>query len=233
MGNNSIKENILADIKSGKEKMRSKYIFYLISVFWIISSVILLVSLMFLISFLIFSGQKSELNLLWQFGISGFINLILSLPWLIISGCILVFLLLHQLLRDKSILYKRPIIYTLLILLFFIIGSGTIMAKTSMHENIINLAQEKNFPEVSKIYQKYIYRKARGIYVGRISQVGEGEIVVRDNKGHKTTVNLNKESKNELKNNDTVIIFGKNQRGKVRAIKIKQIGNKLDKNERK
>lgn len=226
MDKDLIKENILSRIENGKDKIISKNNFYLIKVIWIIFAIILISFLVFLISFVIFSSQQSQLDLLLQFGISGFLNFLLSLPWLLIVITILVLLLLHGFLRGKIRLYKKPALYTFLVILFLIIGGGTILAKTSIHQEIIKLAEDKNLVTVSDTYHKYNHRKARGLYAGKISEIKEENIVIKDQKGKKIIVDINKKSNTKIKAEDSILIFGKDQHGKIKAIKIKQIEEK-------
>src|SRR5205823_1531144 len=84
MQNNITQKNILDKIKEGKIKMKPRAYFIARTVFFALGVIILLLFLIYLASFIVFSLRVSGLVFLPGFGFSGVRILFGSLPWLLI-----------------------------------------------------------------------------------------------------------------------------------------------------
>jgi len=126
-----IKEKIDNLISQKEIKMKSKSLFVLkkISIFSIIISTSLLA--FFLLSFISF---KLRINGLWMFSKLGIGKFLYHLPWgmiLVVTGLIIIVELFI-----KRFSYKKPLIYSLVIVLIMVFMGGFIIDRAGIHDRM-------------------------------------------------------------------------------------------------
>jgi len=152
-----IKEKIDNLISQKEIKMKSKNFFILkkISIF----SIIIVTSLLafFLSSFI---GFKLRINGLWMFSKLGIGRFLYHLPWdmiLIVTGLIIIVELFI-----KRFSYKKPLIYSLMIVLIIVFMGGFIIDRAGIHDRM----QEKGI---------YRYGIQNNVYKGVIKNYQDNE----------------------------------------------------------
>lgn len=228
---NSIKERILEKIKQGKVKMRPK-IYFVFKTILIIFGIFLFLGLsLFLLSFIHFHLRISGLWYLPRFGLGGLAIYFKSLPWLLILVFIVLILLLEVLSRKFSIVWKKPLLYSFLAIFAILIIGTFILDKTSVHPRLLFETQRGKIPPLAPLYREIGLPEFRDFHRGIVERVGEKEFLLKKVDGKELKVSFPKEIKFplelEIKEGDSVVIMGKKEDSKIKAIKIRKVEDRF------
>jgi len=127
---------IIEKIKTKHIKMKPRWHFALKSVFLIALSLISLFLLLFITSFMFRSGLLTPLR--------GF-------AWMLLLFSVLFIALLEYLIKRYAISYRRPVIYSLLIIISLIFVFGIICNKTCFHDRI----EKRRLPGIERFYKEF------------------------------------------------------------------------------
>lgn len=131
-----IEEKVMADITSGRVKLRSKYI-YLAEKLGLGSAFIFTAILAVLFVSLILFYLKSSDNLFYlSFGSRGIFAFLESFPYLLVAGLIGLVLVAGFIMKKSDVSYKKPFGYLALVLTAFIVLFGVMLAFTNIAERI-------------------------------------------------------------------------------------------------
>ncbi|MFA6547869.1 MAG: hypothetical protein WCT11_02910 [Candidatus Magasanikbacteria bacterium] len=177
---NQIEKKVMAEIKSGRVQLRSKYIF-LAEKLGLRSALVLTVLLAVLFFNLVLFYLKASDNLAYlSFGNSGVFAFLESFPYLLVVSLIVLGLLAGFIIKKIDFNYKKPFGYLAVGLVGFIIVGGIILAYTNVAENI-----EKDTFESRPggfLFKPFLAHgleaRNRGI-VGRIVEFGDGYITIQ------------------------------------------------------
>ena len=132
---NSIKSKILREIKSGDLKMKPKIVFIFKIVSLIIVASLLVLFLIFLISFGFYANK---------------------LPWGLLVIILILFTLVEILIYKFKFGYHRPIMYSLALILLIIILAGFVVHTTPLHDKVSCFCNKNQVPIIGDLYEKYI-----------------------------------------------------------------------------
>lgn len=173
---NSIKDRILNEIKKGDIKMHPKFHFLLRLIILTTIIVLLILVIVFLISFIVFSSENNGARFLLGSGFSGVMSLMHSLPWIIILIVLIVILLIEGLVKKFKFAYRRPLIYSLLIILIIGLACGLLMHHESFHRTVSCLLND-SFLSGSRL------SVPSNVHEGRVYRINENEIEIMDLNG--------------------------------------------------
>ncbi len=140
-----IKDNILKAIEAGKVSMRPRWHFVLQAALLLIGTVLAVLALVYLVSFIFYiSGQRHGLG-----------ELLSSLPWLLLLLAAVFIVILEILVRKYSFAYRKPMLYTVFLILALVIVSGFLIARTSFHRNLFDRAHRGELPFGGPFYRHY------------------------------------------------------------------------------
>lgn len=122
---------IIEKLKQGEFKMRPKWHFVLRVVLVAILIILFLLSALFLFSLILFPSGP--------------------FPWPLLILVIIFIALLEYFLQEFKIVYRRPIIYSFLIILCLLIISGLFLNKVHFHQRI----EKKKLPGIERFYRKF------------------------------------------------------------------------------
>lgn len=148
----NLKEQILVKIKSGQIKVKPKFYFVLRALLLISGLVAAGLLLLYLISFVFFILRA---NGLWQasaFGLRGWGLLFSSLPWLLLVVIGFFVLVMEILVKHFSFAYRRPVLYSVVVIVAFLGLTGFVLAQTSLHQNLWEQAEAENLPLAGPLY---------------------------------------------------------------------------------
>lgn len=130
----TIEEKIMKDIECGKVKLRSRYIFLAEKLG--VGSVVVLSLLLGALAFCLFLFYlRATDNLLYlSFGKVGIFAFLESFPYLLVIGFILLVFAAAMMLRLTDISYRKPFIYTGVVLVGIVIALGGILTYTNIAE---------------------------------------------------------------------------------------------------
>ncbi len=235
--NNNQQENYIGDkvlnkIKSGEIKMKPKIHFILRAVLLILSTLILALFIICLVSFIIFSLRSSGILFLPKFGFPGIRIFFSSLPWLLILIAVILIILLEIFTKRFTFVYRRPILYSLLAIIFIVILGSFIINKTPFHSNLFWRAQEGRLPAIGKLYRGYGAPKIGNVHYGIVSEVTDDGFKIETLRGEALIVIVSSETrfplKTDIKKDDVIVVLGKRNNDTVQAIGIRKVEKDLN-----
>jgi len=124
--------NIIEELKNQGIKMKPKWYFVLKGFLWTILIIISLVLAIFFLSLVLFSCCR-------------------PFPWFLLLLLIVSVAVAEYLFNELGIVYRKPIIYSLLVIVVMMFIAGMFLNRIHFHESI----QRKNIPGMQKIYKRY------------------------------------------------------------------------------
>lgn len=178
--NQQIESQVMAKIKSGQVKLRSKYIF-LAEKLGLGSAFILSVLLAVLFFSLVLFYLRASDNLFYlSFGSIGLFAFLESFPYLLVITLIVFILVAGLIIKKSDVSYQKPFGYLALGLVAFILVAGIGLAWTNIAETLQRGSM--NFPPMARMFSPLGGGEAhagnRGV-AGRITEVGNGYILVQ------------------------------------------------------
>ncbi|MCX6729920.1 MAG: hypothetical protein NT058_00240 [Candidatus Portnoybacteria bacterium] len=202
---NSIKDRILNEIKKGDIKMHPKFTYALKAIFVILAVLILIAIMIFLMSFIVFSLENNGAQFLVGSGIGGVLFLMHSLPWVLILIILIAILLIESLIKRFKFAYRRPLIYSLLVVLVAGVACGLLMHHESFHRGISCLINDAFYEEKENINLPNTYK-------GKILESDENFIRIEEINGKVIEAIFPTESfgfeEREIERGDRIIFIG-------------------------
>jgi len=228
---NNIIDKVLAKIKKGDVKMKPKVYFVLKTILTIGGVFIIGAFALFLISFISFHLRASGVGYLPNFGFLGFGAYLRLLPWFLIIASVLLIILLEILAKHFAFVYRRPIFYSLLIIILIALVGGLVIDKTPFHSSLFLQARQGELPFAGPIYRDFGMPELRDVHRGVVSETTEIGFIMETSQGNELTVVINSETrvmfKAEIKREDTVVVFGKEEGGVINAIGVSTVDDNL------
>lgn len=231
---NNFEENIMNQIRSGKVKLRSRYLFLVEKVGTVGGFIFSLFFSIFLINLVLYYLKATGSLEYLSFGSSGVLAFLESFPSiLLILGIIFTFATGYFMAKN-DISYKQPFVYMVFGLIVLIIFSSSVLASTGFNEKLEEVSQAENAASsvLRPFFNREIDSRDFGI-IGRIIKIEKESIVLRT---INDTVLLvpDKVKKNAVEDfsklnaeyGDFVTAVGKMIEGEFKVLNIK----KIDKN---
>ncbi len=186
----NLENKILTDIKSGRLKLRSRYIF-LVEKFSLGSIFILsLILIVFFLNLVLFYIRATGNLEYLSFGIDGLSAFLESFPYLLVISLIIFILIIGYFIKKNNLVYKLPFKYTALILLFIIILGSSALAYTDIANSLEQhvYKSEENIPFLKSFFNCSHHANNRGV-MGIIQEVKPDELYIKTPHGF-LTINL-------------------------------------------
>jgi hypothetical protein len=229
---NSISDKVLNKIKSGEIKMKPKIYFILRAVLLILSALVLALLIICLVSFIIFSLRSSGILFLPKFGFPGIRIFLSSLPWLFILIAITLIILLEIFTKRFTFVYRWPIIYSLLAIIFIVMLGSFVIDKTPFHSNLFWRAQEGRLPAIGKLYHGYGVPRIGNVHYGVVSEVIDGGFKIETLRGEELIVMVSSKTrfllKTDIKKDDAIVVLGERNNNTVQAIDIRKVEKNIN-----
>lgn len=232
MDNKSRKENILEKIAKKETKMKSRHYFTLKSLTYLLALALFFIFIVFISSFILFKIHFTGLWHLPSFGWKGFGSFFVFFPWLLVLLVLLLIVVLEIAAKKFSLVYKRPLMYSLLGILVFVSAFAFIVSKTPMHPLLFQGARQGKFLVVNPLYQDPFLKKPGNTFIGKVIDITGKGIEVEDEKGKEFKVIVSPKTiiffEDDLRKGDLVLIMGKRQGSSIEAIGIKEIEDEFN-----
>lgn len=187
----NIKNIVLDKIKHGDVKKIPKFIFSLKGVLLLLAIIIIFAFLLFLISFILFALQVSELWYLPAFGFQGIELLLSNFPWLLVSMVIFFIIILEILVSRYSFAYRRPLLYSALLVIIIVVAISFIVRETAVHEKIYI----QSGGPIKSFYDRYAKPNAAEFHPGTALEVNDKGLTLELSDKSTIFVNITKETK--------------------------------------
>jgi len=207
--------------KAKKLGMKPKSHFILKTVFFGLSIVAFFMLTLFLISFI---GFVLRINSFWylpRFGLQGMGIFFGGLPWILIFVSLALIMLLYFFSKRFSFVYKKPVIYSLIIIITLVLLFGFTISKTGLHGGLFDQAEKGRLPIMGVFYKNYAQRGLKEISKGTVLDIQGNIVSLKDITGKEYEVIIASSTKGfDFKVGDRILIFGKQYDGTIWAKKI-------------
>ncbi len=222
---NLITDEVLQKIKDGKLKMLPRSYFILKAILSVFAILIIFGFSIFLASFIHFTLHANGAWFLPDFGWQGFAFFLITLPWALIL-LPLVFIILLEFFA-KKFSYRRPVIYTILVIIILIAASSFAVTKLPIHNNLFKSAENDRLPFLGMLYKNYRKPPCCNAFIGSISSTTDTGFIIEGEPNE--TLNVLTSSQTifphgkDLETDDTILVIGERQGNNIKALGIRPI----------
>ena len=198
---------ILDKIKKGKIRMRPKSYFIFKTILYVLGFVFSFLFSIFLISFIIFSLRASGAWYFPSFGFRGLGLFFVSFPWLLLLLGIIFLVVLEVFAKRFSLVYKKPLLYSVLGILIIVLLISIFIARTSMH---------------TKIFKDKIFMKMPdNAFIGSVLNINDHGYEIKTKKGDILQVI----TEIPFEKGDWIMIIGEKDDSVIKAFKVRKIND--------
>lgn len=209
---NSISQNVLEQIHSGKIKQTSRaYFMFRLGLF--VMAVIVLALLVIYIASLVFFGLRSSGA--WfapGFGMSATRSALLVVPWVLVGCVAIAVVLLELLVKHFGFAYRRPAVYSVAGIVALILIAGYTLALTPLHRSLYRQAHGPKPPFWSAMYRGFDAGPGQPLHAGFVNALEEQGFLLNAREGVDFRVHMSPETRlpveHELREGDFVLVFG-------------------------
>jgi len=224
---NSISDKIIDKIKSGDIKMKPRISFILKITLMSLGAFFLFFFIIYLVSFIIFSLRASGVLFMPRFGFRGIGIFLGSLPWFLILIVVILIVMLEIFSKRFVSVYRRPIIYSLLIIIVLALAIGFLIEKTPFHPSLFLNARDRKLPVMGQFYRNFGAPSIHNVHRGVVSEIMDSGFKIETPREETLTIIIVSETRifsdGEIERGDEIVIFGERSDGTVKAVEIRQI----------
>lgn len=216
-----LEESILESIKAGRLTMRPQWYFALRTSLLALGALLLFITLLYFVSFIVFYLRETGALYAPQFPGTGIMTILRALPWIFVAISALFIIVLQVLVRRYSFGYRRPILYSL-ILLVGVLGAGGLLV-APLHLSLFRSAQSRKLPIAGPLYRGFMPHHIPTLTKGTIVALGPSSFVLEDIRGGTTTVLFTSETRfpTDLSPGTSVVIFGRGLGSSTQAFDVR------------
>ncbi len=148
-----IEKNILSKIERGEVKMKSKSYFIFRSVLAVFSLLLLTLFLFYIGSLIMFVLRTNDIFLLRGMGFKGIRAIFISFPWYLVFLSFFLIILVQVFGSKYPVVYRRPLLYSFVIILLFSIIGSVLIEMSSVHHYFFKRAQKQEMFLGSGMYR--------------------------------------------------------------------------------
>lgn len=141
-----VRDRIMRAIKMGDAHMRPRWHFVLISFLFALGVSCAFLVLLYIASLSVFLLRESGVWFVPSFGLRGWFAFARSIPISHIILIILFIFILEALIRRYSVVYRRPLIGSFIVVAAVIMLGGILIGQTPLHKKIALYAREHRLP---------------------------------------------------------------------------------------
>jgi hypothetical protein len=228
----SIGQEVLDKIKQEGIKMRPRFYFIFKTILLIAAFILTILFVLYISSFIVFSLRTSGVWFLPQFGFPGMKIFWLSLPGIPIVLSVVAIILLEFLARRFNWAWRRPVIYSLLIIVILAVTGGFLLEKASLHSRIFLKAQREPLPGIGGFYREFGAPQLKNARFGVVLSI-DGETFIMQSPGNQTTtVVVTKRTRIPenyiIKEGDKISVLGKIIDKILEAFEVREIKGDFD-----
>ncbi|MDD5109734.1 MAG: hypothetical protein PHI63_00785 [Patescibacteria group bacterium] len=220
----SVREQVIEKISAGQAKMHRRAYFAAQTALFAALIFILLVSLLYLTSLVIFELRDSGLWLAPRFGWRGVRVFLMSLPWLLVIACLGFLIVLEIFVQHYSLVYRRPLVYTVIAMLIIAVIGGWVVARTPLHPALLNRAERGGLPFAGPFYRAYGEKGFPRVHPGTIREITPGGWRMESRRGENLRIDVTPETRlpphTQFSTGDEVLIFGERRDDTIQAFGI-------------
>ena len=229
MENKTIKERVIEKIKRKEVKMKPKLHFVLKTLFYALGIIFVLSFLIFLLSFIIFRIRMSGLWYFPAFGFRGWGLFFASFPWFLVIFAIILVIILEIAAKRFSLVYRRPLVYSIIGIMIIVLLIGFAISRTSMHPLLFQGVKEGKVPIMGPLYRRGSIEGPADTFIAKVLEISDKELKIEERrKGEVLRVIISPKTRfpfgRETKEGDLIMIIGKRGDSVIEAFGLRRIG---------
>jgi hypothetical protein len=229
-----VDDQVIAAITSGQAKMRPRWRFVMRTMLTATAGVIILLFLIYLASFIIFALHESGAWFVPVFGLGGWYAFFNALPLVLIFLVAVFIAILAFLMRRYPAAYHWPLVYSLLAIVFLIVGGGLVIAQTSLSQTLFSTGTgQGGVPFLGAWYGGLTVPDLGDVHEGRVVLIMPNGFVIASFRGTTSTVMIVTSTSllygSAFSPGDVVVVFGdRGEDGIIRAIGIERLSSTVE-----
>lgn len=208
--NADFSREVLNRISEEELKQISRINFLIKEILVVLGVVLGLFLAVFLFSLALFQLRLSGLWFAGRFGIPALAPLLVGLPWLLLLIVGVLALGLETLLKRFGFCYRRPLVYSFLIVTVSVVGAGFAVEKARLHQYLFDTMQSRKVPASGILYKRL--QPSGPVYLGYISTITPAEFVLAGLEGKSVRVFVTNQTATpqmkQLETGDFVLVLG-------------------------
>lgn len=226
---NALKEKLIEKIKEGEVVMVPRWHFVLRTALIALGVVIVALIAVYLFSFILYALHKSGVLFAPLFGWHGIMLFVVASPWLLILIVGLFLLTLYLLVSRYAFSYKKPLVYSMLGIVLFVIAAASLIHQSMLHEHMGQFLERRPVPGLAPLYKDAGERRPEGVLMGTIIAVTSDTLTLETNRGE-ITVLIDERTKmprgNAIREGAEVTVIGMPSEDGLRALGIRPLGER-------
>jgi hypothetical protein len=217
----------LDQINNGKVKMHSRGRLIVQTGSQILATTTLLLLTIYLLSYVLFQAKSSGAIHLTAFGTDGVLDLLLSLPKIIIILTTLLFILFIWAYEHYPLAYRRPLLISILGVTIIVVTASGLVYKSGLHDFLY--AMDSNSPLVFSFKQLYhgpLQGQLHNSTIGQVKDLQPDFFTILSTDGQTYLIHtptLRSGPAQPLDLNDWIIVKGDINDREVKALNIKLV----------
>lgn len=207
--------------------MKPKWHFILYASLAALGSIIVVLALMYLISFIVFVLHQSGLWFIPSFGREGWYTLLTSLPWLLILLVFLFLGVLEILVRRYAFAYRQPLLYSIVGITILVLVGGWAVTLTPLHGRFSAFAHHRGLPVADFWYRSFEGGHPPSVHRGTIAKLTTSGFILENREGELVVVAITPRTHlplgAEFTTGTNVVVFGNRQNKILKAFGVKNI----------
>lgn len=215
-------KQIVDKITETKMQMHSRQYFIFQTIGKIVLTILSILLSIYIVSFVLYYLSINGAIYLTRFGFGGLLDLLQSLPLLIVTLALVSLIAVAVISTKYAISYRNPLIYSFVIVVATVVVLGAAVAQTPFHSSVGLLLKESGGFEFlpDELLEPRLAPIHHGL-VGIVEKIDPDYIVLRTETGRLVKVSLSEqllaELENDLKIGDRILISGDDQGEKIDA----------------
>lgn len=228
---NSISQNVLEQIHSGKIKQTSRaYFIFRLGLF--VTAVAVLALLVIYIASLVFFGLRSSGA--WfapGFGLSATRAALLVVPWVLVGCVVVAIVLLELMVKHFGFAYRRPAVYSVAGIVVLVLIAGYALALTPLHRALYQQAHGPRPPFWSAMYKGLDAGPGQPLHAGFVDGLDEQSFLLNAREGVDFRVHVTLGTRlpleRELREGDFVLVFGPTHEDIIQAERVQFVPDEM------
>lgn len=216
---NSVWEKLNDKIQQQKLEVKDKKYFVWKNIFSLATIFLFVLVVLFCFSFIFFFISRNNLFGFSHFGLRGWQTLFFAFPWFLLILAIVLIFILELIFKKYQLVYRRPLVYSLGVLLICAFVFGTIIARTSWHDQLLEQAHDKQLPFLGRMYRNF--DEPKNLHVGKLQEQTEAMWIMQSRRGDLQFVlisaNTNFPQGDNFSVGDFLLVSGFKDNGKIEA----------------
>jgi hypothetical protein len=218
------KEEILEKIKEEVIKMKPKSHFVFKAIIYVLGFIFIFLFVLFLASFIVFSLRIRGVWHFSDFGLRGVGMFFGSFPWLLLIFAIIFVVILEFFAKRFSLVYKKPLLYSMLGIVIIVFTLSCIIDHTSMHPQLFRSAREGRLPIMGPMYRGQFMESPHNVFIGRVLELNDNGFRLETRERENLEVIIPSEIKSLLKESiekdDIIVVMGEREGSIIRAFGV-------------